>query len=138
MVLGFTPFAFAVYLLIFIPISVRLGLNEAIVPCSVLVTHLLAVESVAPAWLLNEFMQMVIGAGMGLLVNIHIPSLRVELENDINEIEAKMKEILHNMAGCLRHENFCHNQSLFDELESCLKKSREVSFKNHIITRAMM
>ena len=125
MVLGFTPFAFAVYLLIFIPISVRLGLNEAIVPCSVLVTHLLAVESVAPAWLLNEFMQMVIGAGMGLLVNIHIPSLRVELENDINEIEAKMKEILHNMAGCLRHENFCHNQSLFDELESCLKKSRE-------------
>lgn len=125
LVLGFTPFAFAVYLLIFIPISVRLGLNEAIVPCSVLVTHLLAVESVAPAWLLNEFMQMVIGAGMGLLVNIHIPSLRVELENDINEIEAKMKEILHNMAGCLRHENFCHNQSLFDELESCLKKSRE-------------
>lgn len=125
LVLGFSPFAFAVYLLIFIPIAVRLGLNDAIVPCSVLVTHLLAVESVAPAWLLNEFMQMVIGAGMGLLVNIHIPSLRVELENDINEIEEKMKEILHNMASCLRHETFCHNQFLFNELESCLKKGRE-------------
>ena len=125
LLLGFTPFAFAVYLLIFIPISVRLGLNEAIVPCSVLVTHLLAVESVAPAWLLNEFMQMVIGAGMGLLVNIHIPSLRVELKNDITEIEAKMQAILQDMASCLRHETFCHDQSLFGELESSLKRGRK-------------
>lgn len=124
LVLGFNSFAFAVYLLIFIPIAVHLGLNDAIVPCSVLVTHLLAVESVAPVWLLNEFMQMVIGAGMGLLVNIHIPSLRVELENDITEIEGKMKEILHNMASCLRQGTGCHNPILFEELESLLKAGR--------------
>lgn len=125
LLLGFTPLAFSVYLVFFIPISMKLGFNEAIVPCSVLVSHLLAIRSVAPNWLVNEFMQMVIGAGMGLLVNIHIPSLQAQLEDDIRRIEEKMQEILRDMARCLGHEIACHHKSLFLELESLLKAGRD-------------
>lgn len=100
--IGFNPLAFAVYLLLFIPIAVRLKFHDAIVPCSVLVSHLLAVESVAPQWLLNEFLQMVIGAGMALLVNLHIPSHAVRIREDLDRVEDKQREFLRYLAHRLR------------------------------------
>lgn len=101
-VMGFTALSFGVYLLIFIPLAVRFKFHDAIVPCSVLVSHILSVKSVAPNWLLNEFMQMVIGAGVGLLMNMHIPSVEGKLCEDITRIEETMKRVLNDMAACLR------------------------------------
>lgn len=100
--IGFNPLAFSIYLLIFIPIAVRLKFHDAIVPCSVLVSHLLAVESVAPQWLLNEFLQMVIGAGMALLVNLHIPSHAARIREDLDRLEDKQREFLRCLAHQLR------------------------------------
>lgn len=101
-IVGFNAIAFGVYLLLFIPAAVRFDFHDAIVPCSVLVSHLLSIKSVAPVWLLNEFLQMVIGAGIGLLLNLYIPSIEGKLKKDIILIEEKMKGALLNMAECLR------------------------------------
>lgn len=73
--MGFTAVAFGVYLLIFIPIAVQLKFHDGIVPCSVLVSHILSIQSVALPALVNEMMQMFIGAGIGFLLNLYMPSL---------------------------------------------------------------
>lgn len=101
-ILGFTALSFGVYLLVFIPLAVKMKFHDAIVPCSVLVSHILSVKSVAPNWLLNEFMQMVIGAGVGLVMNMHIPSVEGKLCEDITHIEEGIKKVLNDMAACLR------------------------------------
>ena len=77
---GFTAFAFGVYLLFFIPSAVKLNLNDGIIPCSVLVTHLLSIKSVSAGALLNEMLQMLIGAGIGFILNLYMPSLEKRLD----------------------------------------------------------
>lgn len=134
-VIGFNALAFGLYLLLFIPAAVRFDFHDAIVPCSVLVTHLLSVKSVSPVWLLNEFMQMVIGAGIGLVMNLYMPSEESKLKEDISHIEENMKSVLMDMADCL--EKPCdakRDESRLNSLETSLKsglKRALIEASNH-------
>lgn len=120
---GFYAWSFGIYLAFFIPLAARFGWYDAIVPCSVLVSHLLAVRSAAPAWLLNEFLQMVIGAGTGLLMNIHIPSVERELKADLALVDANMSRVLHDMASCLRNpQEVDPDPDLADQLDQSLHR----------------
>ncbi|MGB4587850.1 MAG: aromatic acid exporter family protein [Clostridiaceae bacterium] len=135
--IGFTALAFGAYVLIFIPIAVKLKFNDGIVPCSVLVSHLLAVQSVSLPWLGNEMMQMVIGAGIGFLLNLQMPSLEKKLNEDILEIEKLQKAILLNMAESLKkHTSSEKEDELYKNLEEKLKLSYERALaesENHLI-----
>lgn len=135
--IGFTPLAFAAYVLAFIPLAAKLKFNDGIVPCSVLVSHLLAVQSVSLPWLGNEMMQMVIGAGIGFLLNLQMPSLEKKLNEDILEIEKLQKAILVNMAESLKSQKSSEKEEeLYKNLEEKLKKSYEHALaesENHLI-----
>lgn len=134
-VIGFNALAFGVYLLLFIPTAVKFDFHDAIVPCSVLVSHLLSVKSVAPVWLLNELMQMVIGAGIGLLMNLYIPSVEGKLKEDISLIEENIKSVLLDMAGCLQKPcNAKRDETRMSSLEARLKAGLEralIEASNH-------
>lgn len=119
--IGFTALAFGVYLLLFIPIAIRLKFNDGIVPCSVLVSHLLASQSVAVGMLGNEMMQMLIGAGIGFLLNLIMPSLEKQLDRDLAEIDALFVGILRNMADALRKQKTDLDLELFEKLAATLK-----------------
>lgn len=127
--IGFTALAFGLYLLIFIPIAVKLKFNDGIVPCSVLVTHLLSIQSVTLAALSNEMMQMLIGAGIGFILNVYMPSLEKKLDQDVFEIDQMMKTILKNMASRLRDRELMVDESLYDNLESKLKEGYDRAWK---------
>lgn len=134
--IGFTPLAFGAYVLVFIPLAAKLKFNDGIVPCSVLVSHLLAVQSVSLPWLGNEMMQMVIGAGIGFLLNLQMPSLEKKLNEDILEIEKLQKSILINMAESLKnHQSSEKEDELYKTLEEKLEKSYERALaesENHL------
>lgn len=135
--IGFTPLAFGAYVLAFIPLAAKLKFNDGIVPCSVLVSHLLAVQSVSLPWLGNEMMQMVIGAGIGFLLNLQMPSLEKKLNEDILEIEKLQKAILVNMAENLKnHQSSEKEEELYKNLDEKLKKTYERALaesENHLI-----
>lgn len=135
--IGFTPLAFGAYVLAFIPLAAKLKFNDGIVPCSVLVSHLLAVQSVSLPWLGNEMMQMVIGAGIGFLLNLQMPSLEKKLNEDILEIEKLQKAILVNMAENLKnHQSSEKEEELYKNLDEKLKMTYERALaesENHLI-----
>lgn len=120
--IGYSAISFGVYLLFFIPIASKLKFNDGIVPCSVLVSHLVAVESVAFSSLLNEMMQMIIGAGIGFILNLYMPSMEVQIKKDIQEIEAMFNRILVNMAESIRNGCPLIDHNLYLELEMKLKE----------------
>lgn len=120
-IIGFSALSFGVYLLFFIPIASKLKFNDGIVPCSVLVSHLVAVESVALPSLMNEMMQMIIGAGIGFILNLYMPSLEKQINKDIIEIEQMFKRILNNMALSIRKQQPLVDLELYNELEIRLK-----------------
>jgi len=135
--LGYSAVAYGVYLMFFIPSAAALGFNDGIVPSSVLVTHLLLERSVSLSLLGNEVMLMVIGAGVGIILNIYMPNLEKQLNNDVVEIERLMKRVLSSMSVSLSTQTVpLDEEKLYRELDDKLKAGYERALKdagNHLV-----
>ncbi|MHC5216050.1 aromatic acid exporter family protein [Enterococcus sp. LJL128] len=130
-ILGFTPWGFGVYLLLFIPVAVALKLSDGIVVSSVLVTHYLIEKQMSWELIGNEFMLMIIGVGMALLLNMYMPDVEKRLKEDQEIIEAVFRKILQDMAFYLNETK--KERSLFDrcnQLKSLIKEGQDWA-KNH-------
>lgn len=128
---GFTAFAFGVYLLFFIPSAVKLNLNDGIVPCSVLVTHLLSIKSVSAGALLNEMLQMLIGAGIGFILNLYMPSLEKRLDHYMKVIDLKFVEVLMLMSQNIKCEQGQLPERPFNQLAQQIKIGYDEALREH-------
>ncbi|MEI5992782.1 aromatic acid exporter family protein [Candidatus Enterococcus mansonii] len=120
--LGFNPFAFGVYLLLFIPGAVYFKLSDGIVVSSVLVTQYLVEKDLSFAIIGNEFLLMTIGVGFALLMNLYMPDVEKRLKEDQEVIEIMFRKILNNMAAHLNQHG--KERNLFescDELKSFIR-----------------
>lgn len=127
--IGFTALAFGVYLLFFIPIAVKLRFHDGIVPCSVLVSHILSIQSVSMTALFNEMMQMIIGGGVAILLNLYMPSLEKDIAASMKEIDDSIKKILLNKARYIRSFEPIREERLYEELEIKIKQGHELAKK---------
>lgn len=136
--LGFNSVVFGIYLLIFIPLTVRLKVTDGIVVSSVLVTHLLVEKQVTAYWILNELGFMLVGVLVALILNSYMPKNEEKIREDINYISEKIKEIFMDMADSLRtHSVSINQQRLFNELENRIdiaKKRANDNFNNYLFS----
>ncbi|MFX0549014.1 aromatic acid exporter family protein [Hathewaya histolytica] len=129
MVLGFKAIVFGIYLLIFIPLAVRLRISEGIVVSSVLVTHILSQKSVSVFWIKNELLLMFVGAGIAIILNLYMPNIEAQLKEDEKYIENNMKQIFSQMAITLRKQYVSiYEESLFNNLEERLNKAHNRAY----------
>jgi uncharacterized membrane protein YgaE (UPF0421/DUF939 family) len=101
--LGFTPLAIMVTILVFMPLAVRAKIQEGFVTCMVVLMHLYAEERTDLALITNELSLLVIGIGVALLVNLYMPSLEKELKAMQQEVEDNFVKILKEFSYYLRH-----------------------------------
>ncbi|MDZ5252470.1 aromatic acid exporter family protein [Clostridium sp. LIBA-8841] len=136
--LGFNSVVFGIYLLIFIPSTVKLKVTDGIVVSSVLVTHLLIEKQVNTYWILNELGLMLVGVLVALALNSYMPKNEEKIKEDIDYISEKIKEIFMDMAYSLRtHSVSINQQRLFNELENrlCIAKKRaNDNFNNYLFS----
>lgn len=129
--IGYSEVAFGVFLLLFIPATVRLNVSEGIVVSSVLATHLLIEKSVAMSLICNELSLMAVGASVALLFNLYMPSIEGHIKEDQAYIEERMKKILICMSKALKEQHMAlEEDELFGELEAKLHKGRKLAYKN--------
>lgn len=129
--LGFTAWGFGIFLLFFIPISVKLKLEEGIIVNSVLATHLLVAQKITLKLLTNELMLIIVGAGVALLFNLYMPNLEVLLKEDQKAIEDRIKKILMMMSESLKNQDISLEQDEdFESLEIRLKSARNRAYQN--------
>ena len=119
--LGFHPWAFGVFLLVFIPLSVRFNLADAIVVNSVLITHFLVEKSFSWQMILNETLLMTIGVGLALLLNLYMPDNEKQLKEDIKAIEEDFRTIIFAMAAHLNLEKIAPLDDACLDLRSKLR-----------------
>lgn len=103
-ILGFNPIGFGIYLMIFIPLAVKIKVTEGIVPASVLVTHLLGEGHISSSLIMNELALMIVGAGLALIVNSYMPSVEEELLKEKKKLEGAMYKIFLKMGQSLQKE----------------------------------
>lgn len=101
--LGHSPLIFGLYLIIFIPIAIQLKAEEGIVVSSVLITHLLVAETITFNIILNGYLLMIIGVGFALLMNIHMPDLSKQLEENQILLEAKIRLLALGIVNSVRN-----------------------------------
>lgn len=95
---GYGALAFGVFLLFFSGASLMLGMQEGISVNTVLMTHFMAEQSMTLQNVGNEMAILVIGAGIGVLLNLYIPGKEKQIQAKQREIENRMKLILRDMA----------------------------------------
>jgi len=137
-VLGFSPLAFGVYLLMFLPLAYKFGLADGIVVNSVLVTHMLTVESYSWPILWNSFALMAIGAGLALVLNSIMPSMMPRILKDQELIEAGFKDILLLMSAKIRRStDETNDYALFEKVRNLLAdaKKRADQHQENYLTR---
>lgn len=138
-VFGYTLPGFTVYLLLFALLCLCVGWGAAIAMDSVLITHFLAEQSMAPKLLLNEILLFLIGTGMGILVNLHLHRKEGDFQRLSDEVDSQIKGILHRMSLWLpREDKSEYGSGCFEKLEKALEEARlcaAANYNNSVLER---
>lgn len=128
--IGNGSIVFGLFLLIFIPITSRLKVQEGMVPAVVLSTHFLVANNITIHLIINELLLMIIGIGVAAIANVFMPSLEDEFKEDKEWIEEHYRIIISKMSKSLRtHTVDIDEQKIIDEVEKRLYKSKETAYK---------
>ncbi len=131
-VLGYTLWAFVVYLFLFALLCLYAGWGEAIAMVSVLITHFLMEQTMAPEFLLNELLVFVIGVGFGILVNLHLHRHGEKFDKLAAKVDEEIKGILHRMAIWLPQEDKAeYGSSCFERLQEMLEEAKLCAAQNY-------
>ncbi len=128
---GFEPWVLGLFLLTFVPISLKLNAPEGVVMNTVIATHFMSFQSITPANVVNELDLLGIGIGVAIILNLHMPSLENELKEKQVEVETHIKRILMQMSFNLK--NLCLVENPTDEmdlLESFIKEAKALALKH--------
>ena len=135
---GYHVWAFGIVLIPYLFSCMALDMKEAIAPIAVLCTHYVSAKSCSPSMILNEFLILMIGAGIGTLWNLYMPDGRRQLLEYQKTVDDKIVYILHRMAIYIELEDKTdYTGSCFDELDAMLvnlKKEALRYMNNHLIT----
>lgn len=135
---GYHVWAFGIVLIPYLLCCMALDMREAIVPIAVLCTHYISAQSCSPTMIMNEFLILIIGAGIGILWNLFMPDGRRQLLNYQKVVDDKMVYILRRMALYIELEDKSdYTGSCFDDLDAMLAdlKKRALRYmNNHLIT----
>lgn len=139
LLLGNNPIVFGVFLLIFIPITTALKMEEGMVVGSVLSTHLLTNTNINVSWIINEAQLTVIGIGVAMMFNLYTVSLEEHFEKNKDRIEDCYRAILSDMAVSLVPQSVpIYEQKILLEVEELVNKSKviaQIINNNHLFRK---
>lgn len=128
--IAFEPYIIGLLLLLFIPTTVLLKVNEGVVTSTVIILHIYSTNQMTLQVVLNELGLIIIGIGAALLVNSYMPSLDEEMKIHQKDIEQYFKALLMDMVVYLR------TKEMKEDFASKLKQaSDEVQFAKSVAYR---
>lgn len=131
LLMGYTLWAYAVYLFLFSMVCLVMNWPEAIAMDSVLISHFLSQESFLPL-LGNELLLFVIGTGFGIAVNLHLRSRKEAFTVLSDQVDRQIKDILGTMAERLAQADRSGGEgSDFAALKEALRRAEECAVANY-------
>ena len=102
---GFSTVPFGVFLFLFVGGCSIVKLQDGIAMNSVLATHYILSENISISMITNEALLLFIGAGIGTLINLFMPSNVKQIREVQEKIESDLRKILFRMAFFLRESD---------------------------------
>ena len=133
--LGQHAFVLGLIVLLFIPLTVVLNVQEGVITSCVILLHVFNAKAINGHLILNEIMLLIVGLGIAFLMNLMMPSLDKKLNHFKQDIENQITEIFNIFSqACLMHND--HLNIKFDSLLLNIKKAKSLAFrdvKNHFV-----
>ena len=127
---GFGLLQLGAVLMLFLILCGALDMNEAVAMNSVIATHYFASGDVSPAMIGNELMLLAAGAGIGVLLNIFMPSNTRKIRRIQHETDERIRRIIGRMAVYITAEDKSdYTGSCFEETDRLLEALRRESVK---------
>lgn len=128
---GYYANVFGLFLLVFSILCYLLQFQDGLSTSAVLTTHLLLEKSVGLKMLVNELFLLLIGIGVGVILNLFMPKTIEEIKKKQQCIESQFKHLLIYIADSMIL--ITHNQKfdeLFVTLDQTLDEAIEQSYAN--------
>ena len=136
--LGYNLWSFSLYILIIISTCFVLNIRYVIAMCVVISSHYLLQESMSIYWILNETGLFIIGAGIGIIINMfmfsnkeHIYEGQQKLQKQVSLILVEISEMI-NKPG--RDNNIKHNISILSNLIDSSTKAAYFNINNNLLS----
>jgi uncharacterized membrane protein YgaE (UPF0421/DUF939 family) len=136
--LGYNPIVFGLFILLFVPILVRVRIQDGFVTSMVVVLHVYTVKNANWAMFLNELSIIFIGMGIALLVNSIMPNFKRDIETFKKEIEQKFEIILYEFSAHLRDSERNWDGKEILEVEDSINQSKSIAVQdveNHLLRK---
>lgn len=101
-ILGYRVPAFGLFLLIFVTFCYCINLAAGISTNAVLISHLWSAGEISFDLVLNEFLILIIGTAVAILINLYMPRLLPVIRQEQQIIDHTMKKVLITMAKSIR------------------------------------
>ena len=130
-IFGYTTAAFTVYLFVFILVCGLFRAQSAIVPVSVLTAHILTEKQFTAEILVNEFLLLFIGAGVGVLLNLYLRRDTEKMNRYRSAVDDEIKAILGRMSDrVLVSDKSDYTGSCFERLAGYISDARKTAETN--------
>ena len=128
---GYTTAAFGIYLLVFTTLCLTMKWSSAIAMDSVLITHFLAEKIMNIPMIANEISLFLIGAGIGVLLNLSLRPKENEWKDKMAEADESIRSIIKRMAERIRTlDRTNYDGSCFLLLDKQLTAAKSLALTN--------
>lgn len=137
-VLGYHPIVLTLFILLFVPILMKVRIQEGLVTSIVIILHIYTVREANLENLLNELYIIFIGIGIAILVNSIMPSFKKEIEKYKTEIENKFSVILYQFSILLKDNDQKWDRKELVEVENILNQAKNITIQdveNHLLRK---
>ncbi|BGE82363.1 aromatic acid exporter family protein [Staphylococcus petrasii] len=131
--LGQNAVVLGLIVLLFIPLTVMLNVQEGVVTSCVILLHVFNAKTINLHLIINELLLLTIGLGIAFIMNLIMPSLDKKLLDFKREVESGFKEIFKSYSEACTHYNNDLVMS-FEKIQLDIRKAKSIAFrdvKNH-------
>lgn len=129
---GFGYIGFALFIIFYVLVCVLFNWINAISINAVLVSHILVSGNMNYQTIKNETLIFIIGAGIGIIANLHLKKNVFYIEELKEKNDLQIKEILFGMSKrILEKDGIEDNFEAFMELKKSIRKAKNVAEENY-------
>lgn len=100
-IIGYHLYSFSIYIFIVITLCFIFNIQDVIAMCVVIASHYFLQGEVSLHWFLNEAGLFIIGAGIGVLINLYIPSNKYKIYETQKKMQEEVSAVLIDIADII-------------------------------------
>lgn len=127
--LGYSPVTLTLYFVIFIPLVQQLKLQDGLITSVVILTHLYTEAQFTLELFINELLLIAIGVGVGLVVNMYMPTLDREIVRIKENIDRSLAVLFYDVAACVETGIYNNHSMMLIKTRDYLKEGKDLALR---------